>query len=127
MTKTMAEITQQDLIELAEFCGWRWRCVHDGNVWSWTSPGVAITPCKTKEQIEDLFKPHTDANDCEALIRALNEAGWAITVTRYVDAEPGFCLVEMYEDDDFTHKYLGNDYKLGVCELALKVIRDEGR
>ena len=77
--------------------------------------------------------PFTDANDCEALIRWLNEQGWYFHIEQWdtIKREKKNTLIELYRTrltswkndtwwGDFT------DWKQGVCELALKVLDLDG-
>ena len=70
------------------------------------------------------FDPEHDANDCDALIRHLNSIGWTVTIQFHVQF--GF-WVELANWHDADKKYLRNvtDWKQGVFELALKVIRQQ--
>ena len=63
--------------------------------------------------------PFTDANDCEALIRWLNEKG--VSVELHLDNN-GYVVVFGYMNPDPFFSYEGDDWKQGVCELALKEI-----
>ena len=110
-----------DRIKLAEAMGW--------GVGSETLPGqyIGVPPGDTRPygqgNLTALPDPFTDANDCEVLITWLNEQGWEIHVM-WPDAAR----------DDLTHRvsfhnfpekpkrWFGDDWKQGVCELALKVI-----
>ena len=65
------------------------------------------------------FDPFTDANDCEALIVFLNEQGWEIEIDFNIGAQG----VVMWREDKSLDCYAGNNWKQGVCELALKVIK----
>ena len=66
----------------------------------------------------DDFNPFKDANDCNALIKHLNELGWQVQIRHRSDKTQTVAVskgigYEMYEGDNWMH---------GVCELALKVI-----
>ena len=65
--------------------------------------------------------PFTDANDCEALIKHLNGLGWNIEV---VFGRRGKYYVT-FQQFPVAGKGLNrecDDWKQGVCELALKVM-----
>lgn len=64
-----------------------------------------------------IFNPFTDANDCEAVIRKLNELGHPVTVRH----GPQFRMVQIVIFGKLK-KWVGDDWKEGVCKLALKVI-----
>jgi len=68
------------------------------------------------------FDPFTDANDCEALIKWLTEQGYTVVIQIW-DTE---ALVDL-ETIDNRPNLKGNcdDYKQGVCELALKIIENK--
>jgi hypothetical protein len=110
-------MTNDDIIKLAEFCGLKWTAI--GTEFAWKRPDGGLV---------GIFQPHTDANDCDALIRALNERGYGITIEPW----PNECSVAMYSnaeqiaDAEFVGSWDGDDYKQGVCELALKVIDEKG-
>ena len=63
------------------------------------------------------FNPRNDANDCEALIRKLNEAGW----TFYIKLEPEGHAIALWHRESPRHEWQGDDWKHGVCDLAEKV------
>ncbi len=68
--------------------------------------------------------PDTDANDCEALIRWLNEQGFAVIRGQYAD---GLGHVHLLGHGvELRWKGKNEDNKKGVCELALKVIESAG-
>lgn len=70
--------------------------------------------------------PFTDANDCEALIQWLNGLGYAVDITimssgdtLLISRSVGNADVGYSVD---TERWKGDDWKQGVCELALKVL-----
>jgi hypothetical protein len=100
-------MNDQDIIKLAEFIG----LIPHGGMWYFPdTKSVRKTP-----------QPHTDANDCDALIRALNEAGIAVSITHYTNGVSNVLLGHFKAGH-----WNGDDYKQGVCELALKVIDEKG-
>ena len=64
--------------------------------------------------------PFTDANDCEALIKHLESKGIEVTVEFGV-VEDYVVIRRMPADPDLI-VWRGDDWKQGVCKLALKVI-----
>jgi hypothetical protein len=66
------------------------------------------------------FNPFTDANDCEALIRWLNEQGWIVNVDWSSEHSVKIWRFRNPDTKEFT--WQGNNWKQGVCELALKVL-----
>ncbi|KKN66729.1 hypothetical protein LCGC14_0468400 [marine sediment metagenome] len=75
-----------------------------------------INPGKHPENV-NLPDPFTDANDCEALIRWLNERGHHLEIRFYANG-----------DSDVTiglpkRIWVGANWKQGVCELALTASR----
>lgn len=68
--------------------------------------------------------PFTDANDCEAVIRFMAEKYGVVFTVWYpcADAQTAVdCSRDGYVLDRL--KWQGKDWKQGVCELALKVIK----
>jgi len=65
------------------------------------------------------FDPRTNANDCEALIRHLRGAGVKVNVTF---GEKQDHVIFSLEQPYFADHGFFDDWKQGVCELALKVI-----
>lgn len=124
-------MTDADSIKLAEFCGWRWEPLEkpSTNTGKWYPP--ESSPIYQgpddfiygKDKPDLVFTPHTDANDCEALIRALNEAGYNVDISIRRNGKHSVRIIMGHEpvfvDND--------DYKQGVCELALKVLDGNGR
>ncbi len=114
-------------IKLAEAMGWKRGEVHTVAVMGapisaqrWTDPdGNDRAP-------SSLPDPFTDANDCEALIRWLNENGYRVRIDhRRLSAQ----FVEIWRAGTTNWKFgrlydavEHNDWKTGVCKLALKVI-----
>ena len=87
---------------------------------------------KEREIVRDpdlLPDPENNANDCEALIRWLQERGYDIEIwwsgTAYTHRSNVNCRVKMKYRSDWERPKEGtayDDWKQGVCELALKVI-----
>ena len=65
--------------------------------------------------------PFRDANDCEALIRFLVSKKYYIGIQYSYDSPT---YVEIFRHDTLREDWEGDDWKAGVCELALKVIDD---
>ena len=118
-------MNNQDRIRLAEAMGWM-RCP-DQN-------GAVIDLWMHRERwperwfnLDELPDPFTDANDCDAVIAKLNER---FDIGIRFHREHGHSI-EIYGVGGQGNKPLhwsGDDYKTGVCELALKVLgkSDEG-
>lgn len=95
-------------IKLVEFMGWKpWRE-------KWLSPDH-------KTIVDNSPDPHNNANDCDALIRRLNEYGWIVRISIGQDAADVW--IETLANE--CHDWSGDDWKHGVCDLAEKVIDDE--
>ena len=106
-------VSDVDRIKLAEAMGWKQMVSTPGN---WYPPGL---PPQANALGHTLPDPFTDANDCEALIKWLTEQGYTVVIQIW-DTE---ALVDL-ETIDNRPNLKGNcdDYKQGVCELALKVL-----
>ena len=104
-----------DRIKLAEAMGWK--PIPDDPGW-WLCPenGVGY-------EADELPDPFTDANDTEALIDHVSEH-YSVIVHFKSDRHPAY--VDFYRSNDTlnhpTHKWYGDDWKKGVCELVLKVL-----
>ena len=102
-------------IKLAEFVGWE---VESGYVTPHGySPDVAT--------LRPLPAPRNDANDCEALIRKLNESRIDVYIECTVSSALGNShRVQAYDCDKCValDTYVGDDWKHGVCDLAEKII-----
>jgi hypothetical protein len=81
--------------------------------------------CYYQASPEDVltFEPHTSADDCDAVTRKLNELGWKVNVNQ---ESGGHCVkVWRFKNPDTRELvWEGDDYKHGVCELALKIINE---
>lgn len=78
----------------------------------------------TPPYLFDDFDPFTDANDCETLTQYLNGVGWDVIVTHYANGAVTVNLHDPLGGLPSPEHYYGDDYKQGVCELALKVLDD---
>ncbi len=119
-------VSSVDRIRLAEAMGARWVESHKGrdDLRDFIDAKGERYPdfvSDGQEPIPNVFRPHADANDCEALVRWLRTKGFTTTVQFHVQG--GF-WVELANWHDAEHKLSLNtdDWKQGVCELALKVI-----
>lgn len=73
------------------------------------------------------FFPGTDANDCESLIKHLNLQRWDIDIWHSGNAHTHRsnvpCRVRFrFADGSRSYDWDGDDWKQGVCELALKIL-----
>ncbi len=115
-------MSDQDRIRLAEAMGWRWKpSSTDNKIGRWYRPDGNYGDWVHKGDLP--FDPFTDANDDYALIRWLNEQGFAVTILTGRDGDDVFVF-------PFDHEYTRweqhcDDWKQGVCELALKVIDND--
>lgn len=107
-------------IKLAEAMGW----VREQSIGR--PPGNCWCPPNLQYRIwynePDLPDPYTDANDCEAVIKFLNNRnpGCAISIEHYAD---GHATIDVWTDNQLaSDTWFGDDWKQGVCELALKVL-----
>ena len=107
-----------DQIKLAEARGYESVAPSDSSyeVYTWMYKG--------KRYFEwDLPAPFTDANDCEALIKFMHSEHGVLFTIWYPMAEDQTavdCSRDGYVLD--RTKWQGDDWKQGVCELALKVL-----
>ena len=83
--------------------------------------------CPLGERTWRLPDPFTDANDCEALIRFLGARGMGIDIYMrpWMDAESVVVYMQGEPVDWKERRWTGDDWKQGVCELALAVLKDE--
>jgi len=105
-------------IRLAEWMGWKRVTLKTfGGAKSdvWESPSG-------RQAANSLPNPREDANDCEALIEFLNERKYDVEVTH---GTKGTDYVFVGRFMKKGHKWKGDDWKHGVCDLADKV-RDDG-
>jgi len=66
--------------------------------------------------------PFTDANDCEALIRFLNEQSFTVDMSIGIENADWVEIWPLADGKPGTQYWDGDDWKQGVCELALKVL-----
>lgn len=71
--------------------------------------------------LKDLPDPENDANDCEALIKHLN-ADYDIGIRFHREHGHSVEIYGVSEQGNKPIHWTGDDWKQGVCELALKVI-----
>ncbi len=112
-----------DRIRLAEARGWQFiehpadKIAAGGMEWVHAEHGTRI----------DCPDPEHDANDCEALIRHLCEQGYDVVISHNAGS-PSNSDVDIYEVQALPEpakwicNWSGDNWKQGVCELALKVI-----
>ena len=123
----------ENRIRLAEWQGWthiRMKYVAmDKRSYPFGCVPGNVNDTHLKEQIPD---PYTDANDCEALIRHLRKRGWLIRIedqgTPASPLMPVVAWLTIHAHRPFrVHRWRGpcDDYKQGVCELALKVLDND--
>jgi hypothetical protein len=119
---------QENIIALAEWLGWK--CTSkttypDGEVYKtyWRDPVHGTS----SNSFEDLPNPYTSADDCDAVIRKLTDRDWQVDVCNGRSCGRPFACVRLWStvNDDWPEIWQGDDYKHGVCELALKVIDNE--
>ncbi len=90
---------------------------NSGFTWRWVHPDREYPTFATKDTAP--ISPDTDANDTEAVIRWLNEQDRHVKIvtTRHGAAVMvGRLSGGLWE---------GDNWKIGVCELALKVIDND--
>lgn len=108
-------------IKLAEFI--EWGKSDDRQGWS------GVIPCWFFNDHDRDFDPRNDANDCEALIRKLNDKNIDVNVWHSGNAQHrcnvpyrvtlwGCATMEKRE-------WAGDDWKHGVCDLAEKIIEQQ--
>ncbi len=113
-------MTAAEQIKLAEALGWT--PLTGKRVGWWMPPGVPeSTQCWVSAN--ELPDPETDANDCEALIQWLTEcdSGYQVEVTFNFSSIGHFVKLRSVAAGT-VGEWQGEDWKQGVCELALKVI-----
>ena len=113
-------LTNPNRVKLAEAMGW-----HKA-----TSLDIWCRPEDQKRQGKnytngELPDPYTDANDCEALIWWLERAH-LIWLTVGFGCGQQADIDAYYDDGDSEFHWAGDDWKQGVCELALKVLDSVG-
>lgn len=128
----LADFPVEDRIKLAEARGWtrheygpddRLAKLPEGN----SSGGTFWLRHGDEYLLKDLPDPEHDANDCEALIKHLNCRGWDVDIWWSGNSEPRCnvaCRVKARFRDGSKERYdiPCDNWKQGVCELALKVI-----
>jgi len=118
-------IMNEARIKLAEAMGWR-HSTYDSPSFvnadvmvqkpCWYSPDHGVPQIKIPD-------PFTDANDCEALIKHLESKGIEVTVE--FDITEDYVVIRRIPADPNLLIWKGDDWKQGVCELALKVLEIE--
>ena len=105
-------MNDKDRIRLAEWMGWTWSTWRD----KWLTPD--------KKTITELPDPFTDANDCEALIIHLGSLGLGVDIYRrpWMKSESVIVYFQGEPVGWKEQRWQGNDWKQGVCELALKIL-----
>ena len=112
---------RQNIIRLAEFVGWK--LIENNGFWRWCDPdghmrfAISNRPDHQPAPID----PYTNANDTEAVIRKLKETHIYVCVFHgEVDS------IKLYGNKEWAQslrpEWSGDDWKHGVCELALKVM-----
>lgn len=96
-----------DRIALAEWLG---------DAVDWDDKG----PFRWKNGKRGDFNPFEDANDCEAVIRKVVDQDYTVAIQL---GPNGQSVDAISVEHDFS--WVGDDWKTGVCELALKVIRND--
>ena len=111
-----------DRIKLAEAMGWE---LKDAETYSFVDSSKKnyrkqwYRPDGITHSTIKLPDPENDANDCEALIRWL-EKSHLVWIT--INFGCGQQTAIHAWNDDVEFKWSGDNWKQGVCELALKVI-----
>jgi len=106
----------KDRIFLAEAMGWT--TFSEGELW--------LSPDPNNFSLRDSPPdPFTDANDCEALIRKLNEQGYEVDVLHWHEGDATVMLKRSIEahGKHYRDEITIADWKQGVYELALKALR----
>ena len=127
-------------IELAEAIGWEAGWIHGKEAKDrgdppdiWSPPGAHdIGGGYCWHNADELPNPRIDANDCEALIRCLNDAGWFFH-RQNEGGRTGADLIRPVQTFLRFHRHrpyknvewCGDDWKQGVCELALIILGDD--
>lgn len=120
-----------NIIKLAEWVGWK-RKPHyhpsTGNMFRWYSPDGEYVPTRPNiicvgAKVPPSFNPYKSDADCMAVRKHLNESGWWIIINIHNDESAHITIGKGMGDP--LHDWNGDDYKQGVCELALKVCGDE--
>ena len=111
-----------DRIKLAEAMGWGIGCdTCDGQE-------IGVPPGDTRPygqgNLTVMPDPFTDANDCHALIKHLNGLGYYINIDFNHDGTVDMIIGKGDRYRDYELVAI-EDYMQGVCELALKVLRDD--
>lgn len=77
-----------------------------------------IHPAQNPGRI-DLPDPYTNAKDCEALIKHLNGKGYDVILGINSNNRHD---VDLHKETKWLCHWQGDDWKQGVCDLALKVL-----
>lgn len=102
-------VTPEQRIQLAEAMGWK------STSFGWAHP-------VSKIEYENLPDPENDANDTEAVIRWLKKTIVREVEINHRDGSMTTVKFRFYEKPRSSISWQGNNWKQGVCELAMKVI-----
>lgn len=115
----MASDHPQGRIKLAEAMGWA-KCpmrINLGRSEYWQRPNEQLKGAYQS----DIPDPFTDANDCNALIKHLNEEGWNLEVVFGRNGKH-YVILQQFPTAGKSLKWQGDNWMHGVCELALKAL-----
>jgi len=116
-------MTIEARIKLAEARGWKWNhASNDEKMGRWSFKGMTHDWSHVEEHLPD---PFTDANDCEALIQWLNDQAWFLQLEQRSTGAK--LMIQIYRTFLTSWKHdpwwgPSENWKQGVCELALKFV-----
>lgn len=117
-----------DRIKLAEALGWHSIRDHGDRDIVGLSAGYQAEDTTRRDPSDYYWKsaqrlpdPFTDANDCEALIKHLNSKLWTVSVFFGLAGNFEVSVVSGNRGE-YCHEIQCDDWKQGVCELALKFL-----
>lgn len=112
-------MNNEDIIRLAEFCNRLPPPPKELDTWQ-EACAVAVDLPELGNLVANLFRPHELDSDCWTLIRALAGNEFFVRICH----GPVETSVRIWRDAVRPDAWFGDDYKIGVCELALKLLGD---
>jgi len=110
-------------IKLAEAMGWKRNRISTVKVMGRPySVQRWLDPAGKDRSPLSLPDPFTDANDCEAVILWLNSKGYQVVINHLNASHNGVTVSNQCNKGEFFESAYEDDWKQGVCELALKVL-----
>ena len=108
---------QQNIIELAELVGLQWEPDYQG-VGGW----LDVTG---KVPIYYYWNPYESHDDCHAVIEKIHAENWWVIINLKANGSAHVMISKGITDPQ--HDWNGDDYREGVCNLALKIKREKNK